>query len=777
MSIKSLVDYIGENNIADGMDKDKLSKIANQVIDRANKDRQSMKDWMDCVDEGIRLCKPEFQGKSEPWQGAANFKTTILTEAANQFGNRATVELMRDPKLVKVGIIGSSTIKNVIDKKASEISQLNADLEEQTVRVQQLKEMGQDTSDLEATLAEVQAKIQENTQKIKDKKRDLRAKDERADRVGELMNWQINTNMAEWRDDHTRLMYSLPNVGTLFKKTFYDETKGRCFSDVVCYPDFYVNQKTKNLEDGVFTHVLAFSRSEYESRVKSGVWRDLEENNTEIYHDKDLGTRGTDAEEDVETTEDNPDRFYEQYCWLDLDEDGISEPYIVTVHVATSQVVRIVARYDYNGVIVRYEANKNSIVKDIKPMPLLEAQKKRIQEIEKDAEEYGIEPDYPDANDLKGFKIVRIEPKAIITKYGLIPSFDGSYLDVGYYWLIGSAARAVNMSTNDLLNAGTLANQQGGIVAKGFRKKPGTFQMRMGEFIQTEVPVGQLAASILPLPYKEPSPTLYALNEKIENSARSFSANIDAGGQLTGNTAPTTALALIQETLIQHTAHMTMINNSMSKEFKILFSLNRDYLDDDEYQQVVGDDEAVFEEDFNTDGLSITCGANPEMSSRMQRMMLAEAEMSQVPMVIQAGGNPIPIIKNFYKRIGSDNLDEIFPNKAEMSPEEKTQMEAMQQQQEYANQMAEAQLQLTSLQTELLKRNEDRKDQEFLVNSRETIAKIDKLMEDIGEVKSRTILNLEKAETEQVKNAISVYTARSEELTKAEEALLQPEQV
>lgn len=775
MSIKSLVDYIGENNIADGMDKQKLSKIAQQVIDRAEKDKSSMKDWMDCVDKGIELCKPEFNGKDKPWEGSANFKSTMLTEAANQFGNKATVELMRDPKLVKASIVGAATIKNVIDKRASQISQLKKDLEGYTAQIEQLKEMGKDTADLEGQIKQIQEQIQADTQKIKEKKRDLRAKDERADRVTELMNWQINTDMEEWRDDHTRMMYSLPCIGSMFKKTFYDDTKGRSFSDVICYPDFYVNQKTRNLNDGVFTHVLAFSRSEYETRVRSKVWRDIEEDGIKIFHDNDLPTAGTNEEDVAEKTEDNPERYYEQYCWLDLDDDGMAEPYVVTVHVSTLQVVRIVARYDYDGVIVRYKNKDDTVVSEMKPMPLVDAQKKRAALIEADAQSFGIEPEIPDANDLRGYQIVRIEPRAIITKYGLLPSTDGSYLDVGYYWLIGSAAMAVNKSTNDLLNAGTLSNQQGGIVAKGFRKKPGTFSMRMGEFVQTEVPIGQLTNSILPLPYKEPSPTLFALNEKIEAAARSFAANVDAGGQLTANTAPTTALALIQETLIQHTAHMTLINNSMSKEFKILFSLNKDHLDEQEYQAIVGDDEAVFSEDFNTDGLSVTCGANPEMSSRMQRMMLSEAEMSQVPMVIQAGGNPIPIIKNYYKRIGSDNLDEIFPNEAEMSPEDKAQMEAMRQQQDMANQMAQQQLQMITLQTELLKRAEDRKDQEFLVNSKEAIAKIDKLLEEVTKTKAETILTLEKAETEQVTNKINVYTAASEGLQRAEEALLPAE--
>lgn len=70
---------------------------------------------------------------------------------------------------------------------------------------------------------------------------------------------------------------------------------------------------------------------------------------------------------------------------------------------------------------------------------------------------------------------------------------------------------------------------------------------------------------------------------------------------------------------------------------------------------------------------------------------------------------------------------------------------------------------------------EDRKDAEFTVKSKEMMAKIDKLLEEVTKVKSETILNLEKAETEQVKNQISIYTAASNELDKAEKALLPAE--
>lgn len=164
--------------------------------------------------------------------------------------------------------------------------------------------------------------------------------------------------------------------------------------------------------------------------------------------------------------------------------------------------------------------------------------------------------------------------------------------------------------------------------------------------------------------------------------------------------------------------------------------------------------------------MSVYCGANPEMSSRMQRMTLAQAELEQVPLVIQAGGNAVPIVKNYYKQIGSANLDEIFPNESEMSPEEKAQMQAMRQQQEQANAMAEQQLKMIELQTELLKSGEERKAFEASVAAKETLAKIDKMFKEMEQIEASIKLTLEKAESEDVKNKISTYTLLHEVTSK-----------
>ena len=760
MSLQKLINYIGSVNIAKDLSDERLHIIGQQVIERADYDLDSMKDWIECVKKGIELCKPEFNGKSTPWPNASNFKSNILTEAANSFGNRAAVEVMRDPNLVKADIIGMKTIKNVIDKRSSDIAKRKKDIEEIAAMLEQMSAAGT-PPDEKATqlLQELQEKTKADEQVIKDKKEQLRKRNERADRVAEMMNWQINVKMTEWRSQQKRLFYSLPNVGTLFKKTYFDATLGRCVSKVIQFPDFIVNQHTECMKTcRSFTHVMAFTKSEHDIRVQQGLWVDCE-----LFKEAQTNEAGSNENSESEYTEDNPDKFYEQYCWIDLDEDGIEEPYIVTVHVMSGKVVRIVARYDEDCLIVKSE--------NYTPMSLIDAQRKAAARIDALNSEYGTNEEYKAPDDLEGYDLVRVEPIGIITKYGMIPSFDGTYLDVGFYHLIGATAMGVNKTTNDLLNAGTLANSQTGIVAKNFRKRPGNFSVKMGEFTQTELTAQDLQSGLMKLPYGEPSQTLFMLNEKMENSARSFSANVDNGNMIQSNTAPTTALAMIQESRIQHTAHMSMIVDSMSEEFQIIFALNRDYVDDAEYKEVVGDDEAVFSDDFNTDGLSISCGANPEMSSRMQRMMLAEAEMAQLPYVIQAGGNAVAILKNYYNAIGSPNTHEYFPNEAEMSPEEKAQMQQMQQIQQATLEEQQKNNALIELQTELLRKGEERKDAEAQVNAQKTIAQIDELRQKIDNMTADKILTLEKAETEQVNNQINTYTAVSNETARLEASI------
>lgn len=758
MGIKNLISLIDNKNIANDLSDHELRAIASDVLERAKEDEESMKDWMSCVDEGLELCKTEFQPKSTPWEGAANYKSTLLKEASNDFGDRASVELMRDPSLVKAEIIGLQTLQNVIDKKSDEVIEFEQQFADITEELQKSQEAGEPIDpEMQQSLQEIRAEIDSRKDVIRQKKQVITQKLQRADRVTEVMNWQVNVKMSEWRKDQKRMLYTLPNIGTLFKKTYYDESRGRCVSDIINYPNFIVNQATVSLDEcRSFTHIIAIKKSICEARMRQGLWRKCDFIATEAKADT-----GSNEANGVENASKNPDAFYEQYCWLDLDDDGFEEPYIVTVHKASEQVVRIVARYDFDSIFVKYQ--------DERPLPLLQAQRARSENIIALAKELGTEPILPDPTDLSDYEIVYIQPEKILTKYGFVPSDDGSFLDVGFFHLVGSLTMAENKTTNDLLNAGTLANNQMGMAAKGFKKRQGDFKFKMGQIMSTEIPADQLQNSIYMLNFKEPSPTLFSLRESIRQAAGTFVANSDAAGQIQSNTAPTTALAMIQESMKQHTAKVANVIDSMNDEFGILFGLNRKYLDNNEYRKIVGDDEASYEDDFAEDNLSVVSTANPEFSSKTQRMMLADAELAQVPLVMQAGGNPIPIIKNYFKAIGSQNIQEYFPNEAEMSPNDRAQLQQMRAAQEQANELKKQELELkakeihiTELQTALLSRAEDRKDAEFALEHGKTTKEIEKTAKETELVQAQTVKTLADAEAISVGKDVSIAKAQHE---------------
>jgi hypothetical protein len=673
MAIRELLEFVGKQNIAEDIDSEKLAMLGIRVKRQFTEDWESMSDWMEGVDEGTKLMKQEFRPKSTPWDGASNFKTPMLSEASIAFGDKASLEILRARNLVKADIIG-----------------------------------------------------RDNTGQKK----------ELAERVTEAMNYQVNYQMKGWRKDQKRMLYSLPNVGCMFKKTVFDPLLGTTASHIIQYPDFAVNQATTSLETNrSFTQILDIDQNGVVERQNAGIWLD-----EDIYPEESEGDEGSNEQHGTIDAEENPDRFLEQQCFADLDDDGIEEPYIVTIHERSMKVMRIIPRYDMRSFMVK---TPNGLV-----MNLVEVIK---QKTIADVEGQSVTPQaLPEVEDISRLKLVRINPIQQISKYGFIPSPDGTFLDLGYSHLLGAIAQGVNTTTNQLTDAGTIRNVGGGFLAKGFRKKMGPMRLKPGEWKATDIKAADLQSGMMPNPNPEPSQTLFALNEKLEQQGRGFAAIVDTSGQIQANTAPTTALAIIQEALISTSALMGRVIDSMSDEFQILFDLDKRVFDPELYKVILDDDKASSVSDFNNESLDIVPTASPEMSSKMQRMQLSLAELEQIPNVIQAGGNPTPIVKNFYERIGSDNVDEIFPEQpTDAQAEEMARFTEAQQQQ---NAIAEQQLETSRLQTEILGREQDRLDAETKIKIQETIGKLEKM-------RSESILNLEKAETEETKNQISAYTA------------------
>lgn len=540
------------------------------------------------------------------------------------------------------------------------------------------------------------------------------AKADRAARVAMYQNYQINEEMPEWREEQAKLFSLLPNEGCLFKKTYFDAVEKRPDSTLIRYPNFAVNQDTTSIERmRRFSEVYDLPEDDVLARQRQGVWVELKEDD-----EKDTGLTSEGETGVADQTEDDKfNQFIEQQGFYDLDGDGYQEPYTFTVHRDTAQVMRITPRFEPENVLIKQQGASQSI---------------KMSELQGDGE------------------VIRIKPNSNITKYGFIRDQQGGFLDVGFYAVLGALTASINSTTNQLVDAGTLANMAGqsGWLAKGFRKKMGNQRFKLGQYKETNLTAQDLKNGVMPLPVGQPSPVLFSLMQMMVSSAQEVSASADLASALGANAPATTTLALIEEQQAFGGAIILRQYQSMGQEFKKLFILNSKYADPAHYQMVVDDPEADYEADFNLKDMNVIPVANPEISSKIQRIQLAEVEMSKLEMIMTTGGDPQPVVKNFLEMIGSTNVGEIYPEMDPMQELEKL-IASNPELNEFITQEKQNAMAMAQAQQESIMAEEQRKDAQ-------TAADVDKKASETEKNKITAQLAIESAQNESDKNVVEI---------------------
>lgn len=451
------------------------------------------------------------------------------------------------------------------------------------------------------------------------------AKDAKGRRISRHMSYQLTEEMEEWEEGMDKLLIALPIVGTAFKKTYFDTTLQRNVSAwrqaekvVYCYNSDFSRVPR-------ITEIIELYPQEIEERKRSGVYRDV-----------DLGL-GQDADKD------EPQEILEQHRLLDLDEDGYKEPYVVTLHRESKEVLRIVARYDVDDILVKYEGQEVTLGRIKQALSNAQQQARQAMvEYEQQAREMlrqGVKPPPPPAVDLPHFepakaKLVRIEPTQYFTKYGLIPSPDGAGYDLGLGHLLFGISNAVDTLTNQLLDAGTLANMQGGFISRGLKVRGGNIRMAPGQWIPTENSSGSsLRDSIVPMNYPGPSVALLNLLTFLVEAGKSISSVKDImTGETIQNETATTTMARMEQGLKVFSAIYKRIYRSLKQEFAKLYALNKKYLPDQMYFRVLDEEEAIARNDYD-DSLDVVPVADPGLMTSAQRMAQGQA-------LLQFAGDP-----------------------------------------------------------------------------------------------------------------------------------------
>lgn len=275
-----------------------------------------------------------------------------------------------------------------------------------------------------------------------------------------------------------------------------------------------------------------------------------------------------------------PECFLEQHRLWDMDGDGYPEPYIVTVHKDTGKVVRVVARYDEGGVTMSQKG-----------------------------------------------EVVSIKPIDYFTKYSFIPSMDGSWYPIGFGTLLNSLNETINATINQLLDAGTLANTQGGFIGNGVSLKSGKMPTKMGEWHKVSVEGGDLKDNLVPLPVREPSAVLFSLLGMMVDAAKDITATKDilTGETQGSNQAVGTTLAMIEQGLKVFSAIYKRIHRALKWELAGLKRLNRLYLRDEQYFNFHDVEGLVTLADYQAeDEYDVIPVSDPTVVTDMQRMGRAQ---------------------------------------------------------------------------------------------------------------------------------------------------------
>ena len=273
-------------NIAEDMEEDELSKLADEVIGLVDADVDSRKDWADTFVKGLDVLGFKHEERSEPWEGACGVYSTVLSEAAIRFQAETMSETFPAAGPVKTKILGEET----------------------------------------------------------------KDKEEAAARVKADMNYELTERMMEYRPEHERLLYSLGLSGSAFKKVYYDPNIGRQTAVYIPAEDVIVPYGASHIESAErVTHIMRKTKNDLKKLQANGFYRDADIGDPRPFH-TDIEERKAEEDGYSVTDDDRYTMYEVHANIViegfDDSDDDIAKPYVITIERGTSEVLAIRRNWD-----------------------------------------------------------------------------------------------------------------------------------------------------------------------------------------------------------------------------------------------------------------------------------------------------------------------------------------------------------------------------------------------------------------------------------------------
>jgi len=431
-------------------------------------------------------------------------------------------------------------------------------------------------------------------------------------RVQNFMNYQLTEQMPEYFDEFERMLFHLPLIGSAFKKVYYDASIDRPVSEFVPIDQFYVSYYATDLRRADrYTHVLYRSPMEIAKQMAAGMYAEIDM--PDAYHPEQSAlTEKMDTVLGLSPSSDLDPQYVllEQHCYLEIEDYETACPYIVTIEESSRKVLSIRRNWK--------EEDKTK------------------------------------------------QKKMFFTHYRFVPGF--GFYGLGLIHFLGNLTMSATAAMRSLIDAGQFANLPGGFKAKGVRVVGDNDPIAPGEFKEVEATGMDLSKSIVPLPYKEPSATLFQMMQFTAAAGQKFADTTEQVITEGSNYGPVgTTMALLEASSKFFSAIHKRLHKSQRDEFKILARINYESLPNEYPYDVPGVTETIFRQDF--DGrVDVIPVSDPNIPSSAHRLMMTQMAMQLAQTSPPGMFNMEELNRTLLNAANIPNLDKILPDKPQAQP-------------------------------------------------------------------------------------------------------------
>jgi hypothetical protein len=441
---------------------------------------------------------------------------------------------------------------------------------------------------------------------------------EKGRRKSAFMNWQLTEQMPEFRGELEQLSTQLPLGGGQYMKFMWNSKYARPVAEFIPIDDVYLPFSATNFYTAERkTHVQYITEMEYQNRVKSGMYQDIDVGSPDDpeFSKSSQANDKIEGRKDLGYNEDGLRTVFEIYTNLDFGDD--TEPYIISIDKSSSKALSVYRNW---------------------------------------------EPDDDRRRELDW-----------IVEFPFVP-WRGAY-PIGLTHMIGGLSGAATGALRALLDSAHIQNMPTLLKLKG---GPGgqTINLQPTEIIELEggAMIDDVRKIAMPMPFNPPSPTLFQLLGFLVDAGKGVVQTSFEKLSDTNTAQPVgTTMALIEQGMVVFSSIHSRLHGSMARCLKILHRINSAYLTEEDIKaQESGLD--INPADF--DGpLDVIPVSDPSIFSDTQRFAQTQAILQRAAMLPQMydarkveerflRDMKVPDVDVLQPKPGSENMDPVSENVA-----------------------------------------------------------------------------------------------------------------